>query len=124
MSDDKRDSEPRIILTGADAWIPSTRDSGYAFTQKSFEERSVASPTLTAFLADQKAEIDGMYETMQARITEHVFAGMSREYVPPKRWSAQWWRSKRYAVQSALTRARRRVGMWIGGIEPWELERD
>lgn len=124
MGDDKRDSEPRVILTGFDAWIPGTRDSGYAVPQNSFEERVEARPQLEAFIASRTAEVDGMYANMQARITEHLFAGVSREYVPPKRWSAQWWRSKRYAAQSALTRARRRVGMWIGGIEPWELERD
>lgn len=69
-----------------------------------------------------KAEIDAAYKSCAEQLSRSLFTYRYEPYVPPKRWSHEWWRFTWNNVRGQLSAARRRVGMWIGGIHPSELE--
>jgi hypothetical protein len=86
-----------------------------------YEARLTAYP---AFAQNMQREIDALYGCFADAIAGQ-YANVESEPLPA-RWSRRWWRSKWYSARkkSAAVRARRRVGLWIGGISPSELECD
>lgn len=81
-------------------------------------------PGLARFFASRKEEIDAAFVTMKARLIDNMCMYMGPPEPPAPRWSRRWWRARWYAVRSVTVRARRSVGMWVGGIDPRELDCD
>jgi hypothetical protein len=77
-----------------------------------------------AFIERNRLEMEAAYQACEERIARSLFAYSGEPYEPPKRWTREWWQHRWWAVRSATVHARRRVGMWIGGINPSELEGD
>lgn len=68
-------------------------------------------------------EIDAIYKDYGDRIAQHIFADRGGPpYVPPVRWTRRWWAARWLSLRWSVVTARRRVGLWIGGIDPSELE--
>lgn len=79
------------------------------------------------FPLQKMAEIAELYKQFAETMSRHFFEGGGAAYVPPLppvRFSRARWLSKYNRVRWSLTAARRRVGLWIGGISPNELECD
>lgn len=77
---------------------------------------------LAAFIKQQSAEIDALYKVYRERISESYLLYTGAPWTPPVRWSRPWWRARWVAVRWRIIAARRRIGLWIAGIDPSELE--
>lgn len=73
------------------------------------------------FYERQKSEIDALYRQYAEKLS--IDTGW-KPASPPKRWSSEWAAYKWRLLSYRLRAARRRVGLFIGGINPSELECD
>lgn len=77
------------------------------------------------FFKQQSAEIDQLFKDYAEKLTAMLFNGEAWKPPPlPRRWSGEWWRMHARRVRWRLRDARQRVGLWIGGIDPAELDCD
>lgn len=107
------------IISPLDAWIPLSEPTA-KLEGKGL--RGPSDPRLCDFLANMKAEVDGVYSAFYSRMGESYSMYLGPPSPPPTRWSRDWWRSKWRAVRSTIVKARRRFGLWVGGIDPSELD--
>lgn len=135
---------PPFYTKGPAEWIPTgdpfdattfTGPPSPPLTLALLRERARESGTSTSyfveedalgkFMAHQQAEIDAAFKTWGETLSRHMLIDNAAiPWTPPARWSGRWWRAKWYVVRSALIGARRRVGLWVGGIRPEELDCD
>lgn len=104
-------------LEGLDAWVPEETP------RNTYEERLSVYPL---FNIAYKNEIDALYAHQSRMLNSYLLfgGGAYTPPPPPARFSRAWWRMKYDLARWSLTAARRRVGLWVGGISPSELECD